>query len=555
MNSEFIDIGRLREVLLTGEYLGEDDIARADTHAAQKQISFIDALLVLHLLTKDLLGQCIAESVGLKYLPSDSMPVDRETIQNISEDFARTNRVIYISGDSQSVMLVSDRPLSTELPRALAMQFPDRTVDVRYALSESIDAALKLYEAPLAAQFATLFASTTATSIPDLVTKVVNHAVDLKVSDIHFEPREADVVVRFRIDGILLDAARIPKAFYGNVLNRMKILARLPLDEHMRTQDGSFRHVHTGGVVNIRISVAPTIDGEKVALRLLTAHMSTYTVETLGLSVADHGIFTEAAKKPFGMILVTGPTGSGKTTTLYAFLNILNTPEVNITTIEDPVEYKVEGINQMQTNVATDLTFARGLRSIVRQDPDIVLVGEIRDKETAEIAVNAALTGHLLFSTFHSNDAATTVPRLLDMGIEPFLLASTLELIVAQRLLRKICESCKATYSITQEEIQRTLPRLIPYLSESQYTFYRGKGCRACHMTGYRGRTGIYEMIKNSPELQELIVKHPTRADIWAIAKKQGSQTLFDDGLEKAKEGITTLEELMRVAEPLTERV
>lgn len=301
----------------------------------------------------------------------------------------------------------------------------------------------------------------------------------------------------------------------------------------------------------MRVSIAPTIDGEKIALRILPEYSSHFSVDTLGLTGDDRVALSEAAKKPFGMVLVTGPTGSGKTTTLYAFLRTLNTSEVNITTIEDPVEYRIEGVNQMQTNAATELTFARGLRSIVRQDPDIVLVGEIRDRETAEVAINAALTGHLLFSTFHSNDAATTIPRLLDIGIEPFLLGSTLELIVAQRLVRTICSNCHGSYTLAKRELQSSIPKIAPFFNEEQQiTFYRGAGCNACHQTGYRGRIAIFEVIRNTPQMQELIANRPSRTDIWNLAKQQGSHSLFENGLSKVREGITTVEELLRVAPP-----
>jgi type II secretory ATPase GspE/PulE/Tfp pilus assembly ATPase PilB-like protein len=260
----------------------------------------------------------------------------------------------------------------------------------------------------------------------------------------------------------------------------------------------------------------------------------------------------EAADKPFGMILVVGPTGSGKTTTLYSLLKMLNTPDTNITTIEDPVEYKVQGLNQIQVNMITGLTFARGLRAIVRQDPDIILVGEIRDLETAEISVNAALTGHMLLSTFHANDAATAVPRLLDMGIEPFLLSSTMNLIIAQRLVRKICDHCK--HSVVKSAVDFDTPQLkgvAKYFNNGKnITLYEGKKCEACGFTGYKGRTSIYEVIKITPNLQELLVKRPSAQEIWTLARKEGSRSVFEDGVDKVKSGLTTVEELVRIAPP-----
>jgi type II secretory ATPase GspE/PulE/Tfp pilus assembly ATPase PilB-like protein len=293
------------------------------------------------------------------------------------------------------------------------------------------------------------------------------------------------------------------------------------------------------------------VEGEKVVLRVLGSYVQGLTFNDLGLTENNQALLRESVDKPFGMILVVGPTGSGKTTTLYSLLKLLNTPDTNITTIEDPVEYKVQGLNQIQVNIATGLTFARGLRSVVRQDPDIILVGEIRDLETAEISVNAALTGHLLLSTFHANDAATAVPRLLDMGIEPFLLSSTMNIIIAQRLVRKICDHCKV--SVVKKPSDFDTPQLrgvMKYLPSKDLTLYEGKKCEVCGFTGYKGRTSIYEVIKITPDLQELIVKRPSAAEIWTLARKGGAKSVFEDGLEKVLHGVTTIEELVRIAPP-----
>ncbi|KND51638.1 MAG: general secretion pathway protein E [Parcubacteria bacterium C7867-001] len=548
--AESVDEQRFKEVLLEGQYLSAEELATVEKAAQEKSVPLAAALVSEGLLTEDLVGQCMAEAFGIKYADQDSMPGSPEVVKKIPESDARKFRAVFVHEDTEMVIAASERPKDADLFALLSSLFPNKKVEVRYTLPKNIDTALKLYEKPLAAQFAELLSKPNA-SITDIVEKVINHAFDLKVSDIHFEPRDTEVNVRFRIDGVLLEAVRIPRRFYENIVNRVKVLARLPIDEHQRTEDGSFQHPHSGGAINVRVSIAPTVDGEKIVLRLLAPYMAMFTLDTLGFSKRDQALLTAAADKPFGMILVTGPTGSGKTTTLYAFLHELNTAEVNITTIEDPVEYKVSGINQMQANLATDLTFATGLRSIVRQDPDIVLVGEIRDKETAEIAVNAALTGHLLFSTFHANDAATTVPRMIDMGTEPFLLASTLELVIAQRLVRRICETCRTTYIMTAAELMSAMPRVVPYFKgKKQLTLYKGKGCDMCHGTGYRGRVGIFELIRTTTAIQECIAKRPTRSELWAIARSEGSRSLFEDGLEKVTGGVTTLDELLRVAEP-----
>jgi type II secretory ATPase GspE/PulE/Tfp pilus assembly ATPase PilB-like protein len=536
------------ENLLKGQYISADELHAAEEHAKQKGTTLATALVDLKYLTSDLIGQVSAEQIGLTYVEPDMLPTDRAVIQKIDELTARQLRVVFLSESTDAIDVATDTP-SPRIGDLLQKIFPGKKITVRYTLPENIDIALKLYEKTLSAKLEELFRLKNV-ALPEIVAMIFDRAIDAKVSDIHFEPRNDVVAIRFRIDGTLLEVGSIPKASYEKVLNRIKVLSQLPIDEHMRTQDGSLRHVRKEGVVNFRVSIAPTLGGEKIALRVLSSYNG-FSIADLGLSPTDQTLIEAAARKPFGMVLTTGPTGSGKTTTLYSFLSARNTPDVNITTIEDPIEYRISGLNQMQVNPLTDLTFARGLRSIVRQDPDIVLVGEIRDKETAEIAVNAALTGRLLFSTFHSNDAATAIPRLIDMGIEPFLLSSTLELIVAQRLARKVCENCKSSYLVSTEEIKKRFPS-IAYLfhDQGEITLYKGDGCQACHLTGYRGRIGIFELIVNTPEMQDLIVKKPNRVEILNLAKAQKAHTLFDDGFEKVKLGVTSLEELLRVAQP-----
>ena len=317
----------------------------------------------------------------------------------------------------------------------------------------------------------------------------------------------------------------------------------------MAAQDGSIHFVKNERIIDFRVSIIPIIEGEKIVMRLLSEYVKAFALADLGLNALHQKLIKEASQKPFGMILVTGPTGAGKTTTLYAVLKILNHIDINITTIEDPIEYRIAGLNQIQVNLQTNLTFAKGLRSIVRQDPDVILVGEIRDNETAEIAVNAALTGHLLLSTFHANDAATAIPRLLDMGIEPFLLASTMEVLIAQRLVRKVCQSCRHSYFVSLNELSKFFPSAKEYFSKTN-TLYKGKGCHVCNQTGYKGRIAIFEFISITPKMKELILTNPSTKRIWELATKEGAQTLFEDGLIKVKQGETTIEELLRVAAP-----
>jgi type II secretory ATPase GspE/PulE/Tfp pilus assembly ATPase PilB-like protein len=430
--------------------------------------------------------------------------------------------------------------------------FPKLKISITYTLSESINEALSLYQKGLEASFNKII-ETKGKTAPDMVNEIIDDALSLRVSDIHFEPQEKEVIIRFRIDGVLHEAGKIPAEYYENVLNRVKVLAKLRIDEHFSSQDGAIRFTSTeqSRAVDLRVSIVPTLDGEKIVMRVLSSYIEDLTLGNIGLSVELQTQILKSASKPFGMILVTGPTGSGKTTTLYSLIRMLNTKQANITTIEDPVEYKIQGVNQIQANSQTNLTFAKGLRAISRQDPNVILVGEIRDFETAEIAVNAALTGHLLLTTFHANNAATAIPRFIDMGVEPFLVGSTIELIIAQRLTRKICENCKTSREVTKKEIDKLGPDISKYFPNQSYNLYKGKGCNTCSNTGYRGRVGIFEFIKSSPDLQDLISKgEPTTKDIAELAKKQGFKSMFEDGIEKVKAGMTTIEELVRVVNP-----
>src|SRR3989338_3898451 len=323
------------------------------------------------------------------------------------------------------------------------------------------------------------------------------------------------------------------------------------IDEHFTAQDGAIRWKSGNRAMDVRVSIVPIVDGEKIVMRLLSEYVRTLTLSDLGFTSAQREVLIKAAHKPFGMLLTTGPTGSGKSTTLYGLLKIRNSPDVNISTIEDPVEYKIPGINHIQVNTKANLTFERGLRALVRQDPDIILVGEIRDDITAQISVNAALTGHLVFSTLHANDAATAVPRLLEMGIESYLLASTLEVIIAQRLLRRSCMSCRYSYNVPVSEAQKLFPNGEQYFKGTEeVTLFKGKGCSNCGNTGFKGRVGVYELLVITPEIEEMITNRRTSGEINILARRQGMLTLFEDGLQKALTGLSTIEELLRIAAP-----
>lgn len=387
----------------------------------------------------------------------------------------------------------------------------------------------------------------TDASVIRLVETLIEHAHALRVSDIHIDPTATELRVRVRIDGVLKEVEGFPKRIHQELISRIKLLSGLRLDEHRTAQDGRFRHVLPDGLcLDIRVSVAPTFYGENAVLRLLADHSQCHTLETLGFSKDDQEKIKTAIKKPNGMVLVTGPTGSGKTTTLYTLIKALNVPEVSIVTIEEPIEYAIDGIKQIPVHAKTGLTFATGLRSILRQDPDIIMVGEIRDTETASIAVNTALTGHLLLSTLHTNDASTTLPRLVDMGVDAYLVASTINLVIGQRLVRRICPSCKEKVALTKAST-KALNALGPkeFFSEKEKLFH-GRGCEKCAHTGYCGRLSINEVLVANDAIREAILNKASTSELTAIAEEFGMTTMREDAFLKLRRGETTLEEVLQ---------
>ncbi len=384
-------------------------------------------------------------------------------------------------------------------------------------------------------------------SVINLVDSLIEHAQQARASDVHIDPHANGVRIRIRVDGVLLDSYTLPKELHSPVISRIKVLASLRTDEHQAAQDGRFRLSVGDTKVDIRVSIIPTYYGENAVLRLLSDNSSQFSLEAVGFSKADQERILHAARRPHGMILATGPTGSGKTTTLYTLIKLFNKGDNSIVTIEDPIEYAVDGIEQIQVNPRTGLTFADGLRSILRQDPNIIMVGEIRDTETASIAVNTALTGHLLLSTLHTNDAATTLPRLLDMKIEPFLIASTVNIAIAQRLVRKICVDCKRERGFSTSERDSLSKTLSPVLLANVEKMYEGTGCKECGETGYRGRIVIGEVLVVDDEIRQAMLRKASASEIKQIAIKNGMTTMVEDGVEKAITGKTTLAEVLRV--------
>ena len=383
-------------------------------------------------------------------------------------------------------------------------------------------------------------------SIIDLVDALVRQAHLLRASDIHIDPTDSAVKVRVRIDGVLHEKFLLSKNIHSEIISRIKVLAWLRTDEHQAAQDGRFRIVGEGAVpIDVRVSITPTYYGENAVLRLLIDLPEQHTLGSLGFSEEDQNKIFRTVRRSDGMVLATGPTGSGKTTTLYTLIKLLNTKEVSIVTIEDPVEYAVNGITQIQIQPKTGLTFATGLRSILRQDPNIIMVGEIRDPETAGIAINTALTGHLLLSTLHTNDSASTLPRLLDMGVDPYLVASTVSLAIGQRLVRKICDNCKIAHILSESEYA-SLSESISLGGLRESSFFIGKGCELCDNSGYLGRVGVNEVLVVDAQVREAILTKASAAQIQKVAVEKGMTPMLQDGLNKARRGLTSVYELMR---------
>jgi type IV pilus assembly protein PilB len=385
-------------------------------------------------------------------------------------------------------------------------------------------------------------------SVIRLVDALIEDAYAVRASDVHLDPEGSTVRIRMRVDGVLQEVFSVPLQVHSEMLSRIKVLCGLRTDEHQAALDGRFcLTIENGPAVDVRVSIVPTYHSENAVLRLLTDRASDFTLESLDFTPGNQEKILRAIRKPYGMILATGPTGSGKTTTLYALIKMLNSPDISIITIEDPIEYSVRGINQIQVNQKSGLTFANGLRSLLRQDPNIIMVGEIRDIETAGLAVNTALTGHLILSTLHTNDAPTTLPRLLDMKVEPYLIASTVNLAIGQRLIRRICTTCKEEWSLSESEA-KSLSEIVPAeLLAKHSTFYRGKGCDDCNETGYRGRIGIHEVLELDAPLREAVLQKASAAEFREVALLRGMVPMIVDGFEKAALGHTSIEEVLRM--------
>ena len=529
-----------------------------------------EALLKIRAIEENLLLQALAIQFEMPWLPHlEVNQVDHEWIKKVPIHFARRYRVLPLKVDDGAIVVATTDPLETAAldDLRLLLGMPVKAVlTSAMSLLSSLNRAYDEVASPTGAEQVMediaasenldkiaheldepqdLLDATDEAPIIRLVNSVLFQAVRQRASDIHFESFERGLVVRYRIDGVLYPILTPPKHLQSSIIARLKIMAGLNIAEKRLPQDGRFAIRTAGKDVDLRVSVLPTSHGERVVLRLLEKENRLLNLSEMGFSLDRLRIIQQLIQLTHGILLVTGPTGSGKTTTLYAALSEINAPDKNIITVEDPVEYQLLGIGQMQVNPKINLTFAAGLRSILRQDPDVIMIGEIRDRETAEIAIHASLTGHLVFSTLHTNDAASAATRLIDMGIEPFLVASSVVAVLAQRLIRKVCPDCKKAYQPDDEELIRL--GVVP--GKTKPTFYRGSGCAACSQTGYRGRTGIHELLVMDDEIRRLIGSKADSAAIKQAAVARGMVLLKEEAGEKIFAGITTTEEVMRMTQ------
>ncbi len=543
------------------------DLDQAQKTSTHLNAPLPDVLIGRKLIAKDKLGTLIGQFYGVGYVDLKKTPLQKDILNLVREELAIERKVVLFAKDGYVLHLAMEDPQDLEAVNFIR-KITSLSVVPYFSFEKDIKFGLRQYKGTLAEEFNRLLGQDAkqrlgAASIEELaqdvsiieaVNKMLEFAVVEDASDIHIEALADQVLIRYRVDGVLHDMIQLPKELHPAIIARVKILSSLKLDETRLPQDGRIKfESEEGEVISLRVSILPTVEGEKVVLRLLESGTPEFSLSDLGYDPRSDQLVTKALTRPHGLILITGPTGSGKTTSLYTMLSLLNTDSVNISTVEDPVENRIRRINQTQINPQIKLTFADGLRSLLRQDPDIIMVGEIRDSETAQMAVNASMTGHLVLSTLHTNDAPGAIPRLIDLGAEPFLVASTLELVIAQRLVRTICTHCQVTKptdpkllqyltTSTPDEAQRQVIRqLIP--PELKY----GTGCNECNYTGYQGRTGVYEVFAINDELRALIIARSEAAKIKAAAIKAGMDTMLIDGLKKVAAGVTTIEEILRV--------
>lgn len=563
-----VSLPQLKNKLVQDNLISSERFDELVAEAERKNENILDVLTFERIVAEDYLNDFFASSLGVEIADLSSKTIDEKAVRMLPEDIARQRQAVVFGqepdgtldvamadpSDLETIEFLTERlkskikpylAKSDDLSRVFSIYGIELTENFKKIIEENIQESLR-------SRTKTVEEAAAQLPIVAIVDNLLSYAVSLRASDIHLEILEENTLVRYRIDGILYEVLKIPKEVHPALVARIKILAGLKLDEHHKPQDGRFRDQISNQFIDVRVSAMPTFYGEKIEMRILASAERPLSLEELGVLGTNAKIVSENLKKAYGMILSCGPTGSGKTTTLYSMMNILNKPEVNVVTVEDPIEYNIRYVNQTQINPAAGITFAAGLRSLLRQDPNIIMVGEIRDSETANIAIQAALTGHLILSSLHTNDAPTAIPRLFDLGIPPFLVAATLNLIIAQRLVRRICQTCIYSYEITpaiKELIAKQLQELgLETKTEIPKLLFQGKGCNVCSSVGYQGRIGIFEALEITDTIKKAIIEPPFSAEaVRREARANGFKTMFEDGIDKVQLGQTTIEEVLRV--------
>lgn len=552
---------KLYQILKESKFIKDEDLDNAYKSSQDMDRPLSDELIFKGLITEESLTQLIAEHLQVPFISLKNRIIADEILGLVPENLARNYRIIPFEKTDKGISLAMEDPENFEAQEIVKrrtglpiMTYLVSTVD--------LNRALNLYKRDIKKKFATIVAENVkkaavkdslsleglikiASELPivKILDTLLQYAVAESASDLHFETLQNSLLIRLRIDGILHDIISLPKEIQPAIVARIKVLSNLKIDEHRIPQDGRFNFQIDNILIALRVSIIPAFFGENIVLRLLPESARPLSLEELGLAGTNLELVRQNIQKPNGMVLVTGPTGCGKTTTLYSLLNILNSPQVKICTVEDPIEYGIGRVNQTQVNPQTGLTFATGLRSLLRHDPNIIMVGEIRDNETANMAIHSSLTGHLVLSTLHTNDAPSTIPRFLDMGAEGYLIASTLNLAIAQRLVRRICTSCIEEIK-PSNDLLRQLSHLFGGKPGNQ-KYYKGKGCEKCRSSGYKGRVGVFEVMEVNEEIRHLTLAKASSGDIRKAAQKNKMKTMFEDGLDKIGAGLTSIEEVL----------
>ncbi|PID52327.1 MAG: hypothetical protein CR972_02520 [Candidatus Moraniibacteriota bacterium] len=574
-----IENSQIRDYLLENSIVDQKVLDPLFMRAEKENVQLCDLLVQEEVLKEAQCVKCMSSVLGYPFVDLTKEQIPTQILGIIPEQAAKKSQVIAFEKNGKMLNVAMIDPENLQVIDFLKKK-TDLEIMPYMTTKDSIKTALKQYTKSLKAEFGDMIsederqAIETAGGEEDLVKiaedlpivrivdTLLKHAILDGASDIHIEPQEKEVLVRYRIDGVLRQAMTLPKTALAGIVARIKVLSSLKLDEHRLPQDGRFKIEKDEYKISFRVSILPVFDGEKIVMRLLDETSQGLTLEKMGLYGDALEAIQREIHKPNGMVLVTGPTGSGKTTTLYTVVDILNSPEVNISTVEDPVEYRMNNINQTQVITKIGMTFASALRALLRQDPDIIMVGEIRDQETLEIAIHAAMTGHLVLSTLHTNSAAGAVPRMVDMGVEPFLIASTTNVVIGQRLVRRVCGECRKSYKLDQKEvdtlkknydmdaIMNTMLRIGGMKSGTQWTdveLFKPEGCSHCNGTGYKGRSGIYEVFEITEDIEKMITQNATSEAMERKARENGMVTMVEDGFYKVLQGVTSIEEVMRV--------